>query len=349
MILENYDYNLPDEKIAQKPAEPRDSSRLLILNSVTGSINHSKFMNLPDYLEEGDLLILNNTKVFPARLIGKKSVTGAQIEIFLLRPGLKEDTWEALSRPAKKLTEGTEIIFGENLLKAKVIGKGADGHVTVKLTSSSIPDIGKAIDLIGKTPLPPYIKHEPDEYDRNRYQTVYAKEKGAVAAPTAGLHFTEESMDIIRKKGILTEFVTLHVGIGTFRPLTETEASKENLHSEYCRVPENTANKIIECRARKNRVVAIGTTTARALESASLKGSIAPYEGWTDIFIKPPYSFKSVDALVTNFHLPQSSLLMMVCAFAGREKVFKAYQEAIQSDYRFYSYGDAMLIFGAGQ
>ncbi len=339
-----YDYNLPSEMIAQKPAETRDKARLMVLDIGRNSISHRIFTDLPDFLSQDDLLVINDTKVFPARLIGKKEKTGSAVEIFLLR-SYDNGTWDALSRPAKRLKEGSLINFGNGLLRAEVINKGSNGHVRVNFESEY--DINTAVDMLGKTPLPPYIKREPDDSDIERYQTVYAQKRGAVAAPTAGLHFTDKILNELVFRGVEKATVTLHVGIGTFRPLSVDEAKSDKLHSEYCSVPQSTVQKVIECRMKGRRVIAVGTTTARALESASINGEIKPYEGWTEVFIKPPYKFRSVDSLITNFHLPSSSLLMMVCAFAGRERILNAYKVAIKEGYRFYSYGDAMLIIGS--
>ncbi len=345
MNLYDYNYNLPVEMIAQKPAEIRDKARLMVLDIIRDTISHRVFNELYSFFNEDDLLVINDTKVFPARLIGKKQETGGEVEIFLLR-SYKDGTWDTLSRPSKRLKEGSLINFDGGFLRAEVVKKGLDGHVCVHFKSEH--DIDTAIDMLGKIPLPPYIKREPDETDRERYQTVYAQKRGAVAAPTAGLHFTEKMLNKLESKGIKKASVTLHVGIGTFRPLREDEAKSDKLHSEYCIVPQSTVNKVIECHRKGGRIIAVGTTTARALESASITGEIKTYEGWTDIFIKPPYMFRSVDTLITNFHLPRSSLLMMVCAFAGREKILNAYNEAIREGYRFYSYGDSMLIIGSG-
>ncbi len=343
MNLNEYDYNLPAESIAQKPAEYRDKSRLMVLNIADNSLSHRTFSDLPEYLDNGDLLVVNDTKVFSARLIGKKAVTGGEVEIFLLNRR-DDGTWDALSKPAKRLRNGSEIIFGNGLLRAEVIEKGSNGQVRVMLDSAE--DIDTAVDMLGKTPLPPYIRREADDYDLERYQTVYAQKRGSVAAPTAGLHFSDTLLDKLAYRGVKRASITLHVGIGTFRPLNDKEADSTKLHSEYCKVPLSTVRMVNECRGRDCRVVSVGTTTARSLESASAGGGIKPYEGWTDIFIKPPYSFRSVDSLLTNFHLPRSSLLVMVCAFAGRELILRAYSEAIREGYRFYSYGDAMLIIG---
>ena len=343
MNLTDYDYNLPAELIAQIPLDVRDDSRLMVLPAGTDSVQHRKFFELTDYIDSGDCIVLNDTRVFPARLIGNKEKTDAEIEIFLLNPN-GDGTWEALSRPAKRLRNGTRIIFKDGLLHAEIVEKGADGYVRVRLESEI--DIQDAIDISGVTPLPPYIKRESTERDRTRYQTVYAQKRGAVAAPTAGLHFSEGLLKKLSDSGVNITSVTLHVGIGTFRPLSEGEAKNNILHDEYCEIPEDTVRKIEQCRKDGKRVIAVGTTTARALESASASGRIKPFSGWTNIFIKPPYRFKSVDALITNFHLPRSSLLMMVSAFTGRERILNAYEIAVQQGYRFYSYGDAMLIFG---
>jgi len=341
--LNDFDYTLPTELIAQEPARKRDESRLMVLDMGSDTLHHGTFSDLPEYVDAGDLIVVNDTKVFPARLTGNKEDTGGEVEVFLLRRG-NDGTWEALTRPARRVKKGTAVVFGDGLLRARIIEKGEGGRVIVDLRAE-IP-VHEAIDRIGKTPLPPYIKREPTVRDRERYQTIYAKERGSVAAPTAGLHFSETVFEKLRKKGVAVASVTLHVGIGTFRPLTEKDAEKNTLHSEYCIVPGTTAAFVRECRARGGRVFAVGTTTARALETASTGGTIAAYEGWTDLFIKPPYSFKTVDCMVTNFHLPRSSLLMMTCAFGGRERILSAYREAVRKRYRFYSYGDAMLILG---
>lgn len=341
MNLSDFDYTLPSELIAQEPLEDRTGSRLMVIDVPTGRIGHRMFIDLPNYLNRGDLLVINDTKVFPARMIGKKEDTGGEIEIFLLTSG-DDIHWDALSRPAKRLKVGTTVVFGEGALRAVIEEKGDQGHVRVRLESDG--PVREAIDCIGKTPLPPYIRREPDSNDRKRYQTVYARERGSVAAPTAGLHFSEPVLSKIRERGADVSTITLHVGIGTFRPLDENEADKDTLHDEYCIVPPETVGKIQSCKASGGRVFAVGTTTARALESSSRNGEIEAFEGWTDIFIKPPYDFRSVDCLVTNFHLPRSSLLMMVCAFAGHGTIMEAYEKAVREKYRFYSYGDAMLL-----
>ena len=341
MNLEEYDYTLPAELIAQEPAAARDQSKLMVLPFGTDTVYHRKFFNLPEFIQKGDLLVVNDTEVFPARLIGRKEPDGGKVELFLLKP-YDNETWDALSRPARRLHTGSILVFGDGLLRSKIVEKGIHGHVRVQL-ESELP-IDMVIDRIGKTPLPPYIKREPVESDRERYQTVYAKYRGSVAAPTAGLHFTQAMLDLLISRGVVVASVTLHVGIGTFRPLRTKEAQGNRLHSEYCRVPYETAQTVKECRMRGGRVIAVGTTTARALESAAINGEIMPFDGWTDIFIKPPYTFRAVNVLLTNFHLPRSSLLLLVCAFAGRERILNAYREAVRHHYRFYSYGDTMLI-----
>ena len=340
MDLNAYDYVLPAGLIAQKPAEERDRSRLMVL-APDGAVYHRTFTDLPEYLETGDILVVNDTRVFPARLIGVKEKTGGEVEIFLLRPA-GGGTWEALSRPSRRLHEGTAVIFGNGQLRAIVLGKGETGHIRVRLESDM--DIDAAVDKLGKTPLPHYIRHEPSAEDRERYQTVYARNRGAVAAPTAGLHFTRAILDTFTSKGITIAMVTLHVGIGTFRPLTEELADSDRLPSEFCRVPPSTVEAVNAARKKGGRVCAVGTTSVRALETASDGGILRPFEGWTDIFIKPPYRFRTIDMLITNFHLPRSSLLFLVSAFAGRERILEAYRIAIQERYRFYSYGDAMVI-----
>ncbi len=343
MLLNQYDYNLPEDLIAQYPALSREQSKLLVLDKNTGRVTHKMFSDLPELLKPGDLLVVNNTRVFPARLIGYRKPSGGEAEIFLLTPH-EDGTWDALSRPARRLKKGSVITFGGEILQAEIIEKGTEGHVRVRLIADG--DIDAAVEQVGRTPLPPYIRHEPDESDRERYQTVYATQKGAVAAPTAGLHFTKNVLAKLENRGINRAEVTLHVGIGTFRPLSKKTAGKDTLHMEYCIVPEETVQAIHECRKNGGRVIAVGTTTARALESAARNSLLVPFTGWTDIFIKPPYTFRAVDSLVTNFHLPRSSLLMMASALAGRKRLLSAYQEAIRMRYRFYSYGDAMLISG---
>lgn len=338
--LSDYDYTLPLDMIAQYPADERDRSLLMVLDR-DGAILHRTFRDLPSFLSPGDLLVVNDTKVFPARLLGRKNGTGGEVEIFLLHPA-GNSSWEALSRPSRRLRDGAVVQFGDGILRATVEGRGERGHIKVRLESDG--DISAAIDELGRVPLPYYIRREPDERDRERYQTVYACHRGAVAAPTAGLHFTREILDTLSERGIASASVTLHVGIGTFRPLTEEDAQGERLHREFCRINESVVSAVRSARERGGRVIAVGTTTARALETASPSGDLIAFEGWTDLFIKPPYRFRTVDALITNFHLPRSSLLMLVSAFAGRERLLEAYRIAVEERYRFYSYGDAMLV-----
>jgi len=313
----------------------------MVINCDSDSIVHRNFSDLPEFFEKDDLIIVNDTEVFPARLIGKKESSGGKMEIFLLYSH-NDGTWEALLRPARRVRDGTVIIFGDGLIRAEIIEKSTNSSVRVCL-KSTLP-IEDAINKIGRTPLPPYIKREPVESDRERYQTVYAKKRGSVAAPTAGLHFTPAILDELASRGISIASVTLHIGIGTFKPLGKEEARGTALHSEYCNVPNSTVQMVKACRNKRGRVFAVGTTSARALETASARGELTQFEGRTNIFIKPPYTFKSVDVLLTNFHLPRSSLLLLVCAFAGKEKIMNAYNEAVKKHYRFYSYGDAMLI-----
>jgi len=342
--LSDYDYDLPPGLIAIRPADERDGSRLMTLRS-GGAVAHGVFRDLPDLLVPGDLLVANDTKVFPARLMGRKEGTGGEVELLLLHR-IGNGTWEALARPSRRLREGTAVIIGSGALRAVVEGPGGKGCLRVRLESDG--DVDAAVDAVGLTPLPPYIRRGPEEGDRDRYQTVYARNRGAAAAPTAGLHFTPGLLGALAGRGVSFATVTLHVGIGTFRPLTEEDAQGERLHREFCVVGEETVRAVRETRLKGARVVAVGTTTVRALETASLDGDIRPFEGWTDLFIRPPYEFRTTDALITNFHLPRSSLLMLASAFAGRERLLDAYREAVEMGYRFYSYGDAMFIDGKG-
>jgi len=342
--LSDYEYTLPKELIAQVPAAQRDLSRLLVLGRRSGEIEHRHFGDLISYLNEGDALVLNETKVFPARLLGEKEGTGARVELFLLRER-DEGTWETLVRPGRRIPVGTHLSFGGGRLRCRVIGLTESGGRVVRFdkVDGSFED---ALAEIGKMPLPPYIHREAEDSDVQRYQTVYAKKKGAVAAPTAGLHFTPELLDRIREKGVSIIPVILHVGIGTFRPVTAPDPRDHPMESEYHEVSESAAAHIGRIKASGGRIVAVGTTVVRTLETvAKDDGSVKSGAGWTKKFIYPPYDFRVVDALVTNFHLPKSTLLMLVAAFAGREFVLKAYEEAIQRRYRFYSYGDAMLVW----
>ncbi len=339
MKKSDFYFDLPERLIAQTPAEKRDHSRLLHIDKVTGELEHRHFFDLPEYLNEGDCLVLNDSRVLPARLIGCRP-TGGSIELVLLRD-LGDGSWECLSRPGRKTKPGTEIIFGNGELTATVESVAEGGNRIVRFHHEGI--FLETLERLGKMPLPPYIKEELN--DSERYQTVYSKELGSAAAPTAGLHFTEELLDTIRAKGVKICFVTLHVGLGTFRPVKEDEIENHEMHSEFCVVPEETARIVTETKRNGGRVIAVGTTSCRTLESFSAEdGTLAPNSGWTDIFIYPGYSFKCVDALVTNFHLPESTLIMLVSALAGRENVLNAYKVAVEKEYRFFSFGDACLF-----
>lgn len=339
MKKSDFYFDLPEKLIAQTPIAQRDHSRLLHVDKVTGELEHRHFFDLPEYLDEGDCLVLNDSRVLPARLIGCRP-TGGSVELVLLRD-LGDGRWECLSRPGRKTKPGTEIIFGNGELTATVESVAEGGNRIVKFHYEGI--FLETLERLGKMPLPPYIKEELS--DSERYQTVYSKELGSAAAPTAGLHFTEELIDAIRAKGVRVCFVTLHVGLGTFRPVKEDEIEDHEMHSEFCIVPEETARIVTETKRNGGRVFAVGTTSCRTLESfAADDGTLAPSSGWTDIFIYPGYRFKCVDALVTNFHLPESTLIMLVSALAGRENVLNAYKVAVEKEYRFFSFGDACLF-----
>ncbi len=339
MKKSDFYFDLPEKLIAQTPIAQRDHSRLLHVDKVTGELEHRHFFDLPEYLDEGDCLVLNDSRVLPARLIGCRP-TGGSVELVLLRD-LGDGRWECLSRPGRKTKPGTEIIFGNGELTATVESVAEGGNRIVKFHYEGI--FLETLERLGKMPLPPYIKEELS--DSERYQTVYSKELGSAAAPTAGLHFTEELLDAIRAKGVRVCFVTLHVGLGTFRPVKEDEIEDHEMHSEFCIVPEETARIVTETKRNGGRVFAVGTTSCRTLESfAADDGTLAPSSGWTDIFIYPGYRFKCVDALVTNFHLPESTLIMLVSALAGRENVLNAYKVAVEKEYRFFSFGDACLF-----
>lgn len=343
MRTDLFDYHLPKELIAQYPLPQRDHSKLMVLNRADRSIEHTVFYKIGEYLREGDVLVINDTRVIPARLIGRKARTGGKVEMLLLKER-KPRIWDVLIKPVKKLYRGAIIEFGENgELKAKFLGRSPDGVFTVSLRYKG--DLREIIERIGKPPLPPYIKREPEELDRERYQCVYAEKNGSVAAPTAGLHFTRELLQKLQEQGVKIARITLHVGLGTFQPVKTEIVEKHRMHSERYEVTEEAARIINEAREKGGRVVAVGTTSVRTLETvADENGVIHPGSGETDLFIYPGYKFKVVDALITNFHLPRSTLLMLVCAFAGREFVLRAYEEAVKMRYRFYSYGDAMLI-----
>ena len=339
MKRSDFYFELPEELIAQTPIPERDHSRLLVLDRQTGEIEHRHFFDLPDYLREGDCLVINDSRVLPARLLGSRS-SGGSVELVLLRD-LSEGRWECLSRPGRKTKPGTELSFGDGELRATVLEVAEGGNRIVQFHYEGI--FLEVLERLGKMPLPPYIKEELQ--DAERYQTVYSRELGSAAAPTAGLHFTNELLERIRAKGVKVCTVTLHVGLGTFRPVKEDEVEDHEMHAEFCIVPEETARIVTETKRRGGRVVAVGTTSCRTLESfASEDGMLSPSSGWTSIFIYPGYRFRCVDALVTNFHLPESTLIMLVSALAGREQVLNAYAAAVKERYRFFSFGDAMFI-----
>ncbi len=339
MKKSDYWYDLPKELIAQTPTERRDASRLMLLDKSTGATSHTHFSELPNYLRPGDLLVMNDSRVLPARLVGHKP-TGGAVEIVLLRD-CGNDTWECLTRPGKKTHCGAEVIFGDGELKATVEREIPGGNRLLKFSYCGI--FLEVLERLGKMPLPPYIHEELK--DAERYQTVYSRVLGSAAAPTAGLHFTKELMETIRTLGIGIAFVTLHVGLGTFRPVKVENIEDHEMHSEFCIIPKETADAVTQAKRAGSRVVAVGTTSCRTLEAFSKEnGELEPATGWTNIFIYPGYRFKCVDALVTNFHLPESTLLMLVSAMAGREHVLNAYAEAVREKYRFFSFGDAMFI-----
>ena len=339
MKKSDFYFDLPEELIAQTPLKQRDGSRLLLLDKQTGAVEHRHFYELPEFLGEGDCLVLNDSRGLPARLLGSRS-TGGSVELVLLRD-LGEGRWECLSRPGKKTRPGTELSFGGGELTATVEDVIEGGNRIVRFHYEGI--FLEVLERLGKMPLPPYIKEELQ--DSERYQTVYSRELGSAAAPTAGLHFTKELLDTIAKKGVKICYVTLHVGLGTFRPVKEEEIENHPMHSEFCMVPAETARIVTETKRNGGRVISVGTTSCRTLESfAREDGSLPVSSGWTDIFIYPGYRFKCVDALVTNFHLPESTLIMLVSALAGRENVLRAYETAISERYRFFSFGDAMFI-----
>ena len=339
MKTHDFFYELPPELIAQTPLQQRDSSRLLVLNKDTGAVEHRHFHDILDYLRPGDCLVLNNSRVLPARLLGKRA-TGGAVEVLLLKD-TGNDTWECLTKPGRKTPVGAELSFGEGLLTATVVGAKEDGNKLVQFHYEGI--FLEILEQLGKMPLPPYIKEELQ--DQERYQTVYSKVNGSAAAPTAGLHFTPELLAAIEEKGVKLAWVTLHVGLGTFRPVKAEEITDHHMHAEFCMLSAETAALLNETRAGGGRIVCVGTTSCRTLESfAEADGSFTEKSGWTDIFIYPGYRFKAMDALITNFHLPESTLIMLVSAFAGREKVLNAYQIAVRERYRFFSFGDAMFI-----
>jgi S-adenosylmethionine:tRNA ribosyltransferase-isomerase len=340
MKVKDFNYHLPEELIAQKPLENRVDSRLLVLHKKTGEIQHKKFPNILEYLNEGDALVLNDTRVMPARIIGKKKDTGAKIEILILKK-VQDDLWEVILKPGRKAQVGSRFVFGERELEAEIVNIVADGNRWVRFFYDGIFE--EILDQVGLIPLPPYITESLS--DKERYQTVYAKDKGSAAAPTAGLHFTKDLLMDIEKKGIHIVYLTLHVGLGTFRPVKVEDVTKHHMHSEHYSITKEACEKINLTKEQGKKVVAVGTTAVRVLETvANEDGKVFPNEGETDIFIYPGYSFKCVDSLITNFHLPQSTLLMLVSALGGRENILTAYQEAVEEKYRFFSFGDAMII-----
>ena len=340
MKTDDFDYYLPEELIAQTPLDRRDASRLLLVDKATGNIYHKHFTDIIDYLDEGDTLVINDTKVIPARIIGVKEDTGAVIELLLLK-NTNSDYWEALTRPAKRVHVGTVVSFGDGILKAECIECGDEGLRTFKLIYKGI--LYEILDKLGSMPLPPYI-HEQLK-DQSRYQTVYAKNIGSAAAPTAGLHFTKQLLKKIKDKKVNIVAVTLHVGLGTFRPVSVEDVTKHKMHSEYYEISKKTCDIINKTKENGNKLVVVGTTSVRVLETVATKfGELKEDKGFTDIFIYPGYKYKIVDNLITNFHLPKSTLIMLVSALASKELIFKAYNEAVKEKYRFFSFGDAMFI-----
>lgn len=333
-------FELPEELIAQDPLEDRSSSRLLVLDKDTGEVSHHVFREIIEYLEPGDCLVLNNTKVIPARLLGEREGTGAHVEVLLLKRR-EGDVWETLVKPGRKCRPGDRLLFGGGLLHAQVLETVEEGNRLIRFEYQGIFE--EVLDRLGEMPLPPYITHKLQ--DKNRYQTVYAKYEGSAAAPTAGLHFTRELLDKIERKGVHIVYVTLHVGLGTFRPVKEENVLNHHMHSEYYQVTEEAAERINRTKAEGGRIICVGTTSCRTVESsAGADGKVVPGCGDTEIFIYPGYKFRVLDALITNFHLPESTLVMLVSALAGRESVLAAYEEAIRERYRFFSFGDAMLV-----
>ncbi|WP_046173938.1 tRNA preQ1(34) S-adenosylmethionine ribosyltransferase-isomerase QueA [Domibacillus indicus] len=340
MKVEEFDFELPEELIAQTPLKERAESRLMVLDKNDGTLIHETFKNVIEYLNPGDLLVLNDTKVLPARLHGIKEETGASIEVLLLKQD-ETDVWETLVKPAKRIKEGSVITFGGGKLKAVCTGEKEQGGRLLRFEYEGI--FYEVLDELGEMPLPPYIKEQLEEKDR--YQTVYAKERGSAAAPTAGLHFTEPLLAQLKEKGIQIEFITLHVGLGTFRPVSVDSIEEHDMHAEYYTISAQTEEAIRETKKRGGRVIAVGTTSVRTLETAAREhGEVRQSSGWTDIFIYPGFEFKAIDGMITNFHLPKSTLIMLISALAGKNHVLSAYAEAVKEKYRFFSFGDAMLI-----
>ncbi len=339
MKTSDFHFELPEELIAQTPLDRRDASRLMLLDKASGEVRHSVFSRLPEYLRPGDCLVMNDSRVLPARLLGRRA-TGGAVEVLLLRD-LGDGVWECLTRPGRKTPMGTALTFGDGMLTGEVVEAVSDGNKRIRFHYEGV--FLEVLDKLGQMPLPPYIKAELK--DPERYQTVYARNPGSAAAPTAGLHFTPELLDALKEKGVELLYVTLHVGLGTFRPVKEEEITDHKMHAEYCIVPEETARALNAAKREGRRIVSVGTTSCRTLEAASDEnGFLRPFSDWVNIFIYPGYRFKCIDALITNFHLPESTLLMLVSALAGREHVLEAYRIAVEQRYRFFSFGDAMLI-----
>lgn len=341
MEVNLFDFNLPEELIAQTPLLEREASRLMVLHKNTGEVEHKHFTDVLEYIQPGDCLVLNETKVMPARLFGEKEDTGAQIEVLLLQQE-EQDVWETLVKPAKRVKEGTTILFGDGRLKAECVGTSDQGGRKLKFTYEGI--FYEILDQLGEMPLPPYIKEKLD--DRDRYQTVFAKEVGSAAAPTAGLHFTNEILQKLQDKGVQLAFITLHVGLGTFRPVSVESIEEHDMHAEYYYMSDETADLLNETRKNGGRIITVGTTSTRTVETIASdnNGKFVASSGWTSIFIFPGYEFKGIDGMITNFHLPKSTLIMLISALAGRENVLAAYNKAVEEKYRFFSFGDAMLI-----
>ncbi len=343
MKLTDFDYHLPPDRIAQNPLQQRDASRLLVVDRDTCAFQHTQFSQIGEYLPSKALLVLNDTKVIPARLIGNKLGTGGKIELLLIREKAP-DTWEVLAKPRRNLRIGTHVAFGNAKLIAEVLAKPDDGHCIVRFDYDPNAGFSTILAEVGIMPLPPYIRRPPNAEDKVRYQSVYAAHEGAIAAPTAGLHFTQALLETLKERGIEIVTLTLHVGPGTFQPVNVENIEKHKMHAEYIQLGETEARRIRAAQDAGAKIVAIGTTVVRSLETAGATGSVCPYSGYSELFIYPGYQFNVVDALVTNFHLPKSTLLMLVSAFAGQDLIQQAYQAALQQNYRFYSYGDAMLI-----
>lgn len=340
MKTEDFDYELPEHLIAQTPIQKRDTSRMMVLDKKTGEIEHRHFHDIIDYLDENDVLVLNDTKVMPARIYGVKEETNAAIELLLLKE-MENDTWECLTKPAKRVKIGSVISFGDGRLKALCIEEKEEGIRVFKLDYEGI--LYEILDSLGEMPLPPYI-HEKLQ-DKDRYQTVYAKNVGSAAAPTAGLHFTKELLEELKKKGVTILYITLHVGLGTFRPVNVEDVTKHKMHSEFYAMSKEVADTLNQAKKDGKRIISVGTTSTRTLETIVNKyGKFEECSGWTDIFIYPGYTFKAIDSLITNFHLPKSTLIMLVSALAGKEHILNAYHEAVKEEYRFFSFGDSMFI-----